>query len=142
MFFSERGNYVIMLIVPLCCERRKHQISLGLKNLANATWAMSMSYLGREEFVSPADALKKGHLITLILFKLKIVFYSLSLYWMIFVFIFRMSCTKGWQNYDSDLLLINPRTYKWGRGLPPPRKVFLIFFLDNKTSALEVFCSC
>ena len=62
---------------------------------------------------------------------------------MIFVFIFRMSCTKGWQNYDSDLLLINPRTYKWGRGLPtPPRKVVLIFFLDDKTSALEVFCSC
>ena len=65
MFFSERGNYVIMLIVPLCCERRKHQISLGLKNLANATRAVSMSYLGREEFVSPTDALKKGHLITL-----------------------------------------------------------------------------
>ena len=80
MFFSERGNYVIMLIVPLCRERRKHQISRGLKNLANATRAMSMSYLGREEFVSPADALKKGHLITLILFKLKIVFYSSSLY--------------------------------------------------------------
>ena len=61
---------------------------------------------------------------------------------MIFVFIFRMSCTKGWQNYDSDLLLINPQTYQWGRGLPlppPPRK---IFFLDYKTSALEVFCSC
>ena len=29
---------------------------------------MSMSYLGQEEFVSPADALKKGHLITLIQF--------------------------------------------------------------------------
>ena len=41
---------------------------------------------------------------------------------MIFVFIFRMSCTKGWQNYDSDLWLINPRTYKWGWGFanPPP----------------------
>lgn len=53
---------------------------MGLKNLANATRAMSMSYLGREEFVSPADALKKGHLIALSLFKLKIVFYSLSLF--------------------------------------------------------------
>ena len=36
-----------------------------------------MSYLGLEEFVSPADALKKGHLIALTLFKLKVLFYSL-----------------------------------------------------------------
>ena len=59
--------------MPLCRERRKHQISRGLKNLANATRAMSISYLGREEIVSPADALKKGHLIVLTLFKLKIL---------------------------------------------------------------------
>ena len=38
-----------------------------------------MSYLGLEEFVSPADALKKGHLIALTLFKLKVLFYSLLL---------------------------------------------------------------
>ena len=25
---------------------------------------------------------------------------------------------------------------------PPPPSVFLIFFLEDKTSALEVFCSC
>ena len=53
---------------------------MGFKNLANATRAMSMSYLGQEEFVSPADALKKGHLIALTLFKLKVLFYSLLLY--------------------------------------------------------------
>ena len=53
---------------------------VGFKNLANATRAMSMSYLGQEEFVSPADALKKGHLIALTLFKLKVLFYSLLLY--------------------------------------------------------------
>ena len=120
---------------------------MGLKNLANATWAMSMSYLKLEEFVSPADALKKGHLIALTLFKLKVLFYSLLLYWVIFVFIFRMSWTKGWQNYDSELLFINPWTYKWGRWLPPsppplPKQGFCDFFLDDKTSALEVFCSC
>ena len=42
-----------------------------------------------------------------------------------------------------------PRTYK-GKGwlppthssCPPSPKVFLIFFLDDKTSAPEVFCSC
>ena len=51
-----------MLSAIVSSERRKHQISHGLKILANAIRAMSMSFLGREEFVSPADALKKGHL--------------------------------------------------------------------------------
>ena len=44
------------------------------------------------------------------------------------------------------ILSLNPRTYKgvgWGGGLVATlHKVFLIFSLDDKTSALEVFCSC
>ena len=40
----------------------------------------------------------------------------------------------------------NPRTYKGGAGgdgwLPPLPKVFLIFFLDDKISGPDVFCSC
>ena len=42
---------------------------------------------------------------------------------------------------------INRRTYKFGGGgregrLPPASEVFLIFFLDGKTSAPDVFSSC
>ena len=41
---------------------------------------------------------------------------------------------------------LNPRTTSGGKGAvvatPPPPKVFLIFSLDDKTSAPEVFCSC
>ena len=48
------------------------------------------------------------------------------------------------------ILNLDPRTYKGvGRGGGVVRvrvrvrvKVFLIFFLGDKTSALEVFCSC
>ena len=40
----------------------------------------------------------------------------------------------------------NPRTYKRGMLNPPPPptpyKVFLSFFLDDKTSAPDVFSSC
>ena len=42
------------------------------------------------------------------------------------------------------ILNLDPRTYKGvGRGRGVVRvKVFLIFSLGDKTSALEVFCSC
>ena len=45
------------------------------------------------------------------------------------------------------ILNLDPRTYKGvgrgGGGVVRVRvKVFLIFFLGDKTSALEVFCSC
>ena len=52
---------------------------------------------------------------------------------------------------EQDLVFrtlnLDPRTYKevgrGGRGVVRVRvKVFLIFFLGDKTSALEVFCSC
>ena len=42
----------------------------------------------------------------------------------------------------------NPQTYKrcWGEGMDatprPPRKVFLSFFLEDKTLAPDVFSSC
>ena len=39
----------------------------------------------------------------------------------------------------------NPRTYKEGgewSWIPPPNKVFQSFFLEDKTSAPEVFSSC
>ena len=47
--------------------------------------------------------------------------------------------------FEKDLIYspfdINPRTYKGGgvKGGCHPPKVFLIFFLDDKTSAHEVF---
>ena len=37
---------------------------------------------------------------------------------------------------------LNPRTYQGGWMLPPPHTVFLRFFLEDKTSALDVFSSC
>ena len=40
----------------------------------------------------------------------------------------------------------NPRTYKEGGGVdatpPPPHKVFLSLFLEDKTSESDVFSSC
>ena len=40
----------------------------------------------------------------------------------------------------------NPRTYKEGGGgagwMPPPHKVFLSLFLEDKTSEPDVFSSC
>ena len=36
---------------------------------------------------------------------------------------------------------INPRTYKWGERVATPMR-FLIFFLDDETSAPDVFSSC
>ena len=41
----------------------------------------------------------------------------------------------------GSLGTINPRTYKGG-GMPTPRKVFLSFFSEDKTSAPDVFGSC
>ena len=41
----------------------------------------------------------------------------------------------------TSVININPQTYKVVGWLPPP-KDFLIFFLNNKTSAPEDFCSC
>ena len=44
----------------------------------------------------------------------------------------------------GSLGTINPRTHKGGGGggMPTPRKVFLSFFLEDKTSAPDVFGSC
>ena len=40
--------------------------------------------------------------------------------------------------------IINPRTYKGGDATPPPppHKVFLSFFLEDKTLLPDVFSSC
>ena len=38
--------------------------------------------------------------------------------------------------------LLNPRTYKGGGVDATPPKVFLSFFLEDKTSAPDVFSSC
>ena len=40
-------------------------------------------------------------------------------------------------------VFLNPRTYRGGGGLDAtPHKVFLSFFLEDKTSAPDVFSSC
>ena len=44
-------------------------------------------------------------------------------------------------NFTGSDYGIDPRTYKGGKGLPP-QWGFLIFFLDDKTSARDVFSSC
>ena len=47
--------------------------------------------------------------------------------------------------YFTRKVFLNPRTYRGGGGggldAPPP-KVFLSFFLEDKTSAPDVFGSC
>ena len=43
--------------------------------------------------------------------------------------------------YNNYSFQSNPRTYRRGGGVvATPPKVFLFFFLHNKTSASEVFC--
>ena len=45
---------------------------------------------------------------------------------------------------NSVIVRIKPRTYRGGGGgwMPPPHKVFLSFFLEDKTLAPDVFSSC
>ena len=47
--------------------------------------------------------------------------------------------------YFTRKIFLRTRTYRGGEGggwMPPPHKVFLSFFLEDKTSAPDVFSSC